>query len=151
MSQKGFQALGVDVWDGDASGVKRYFVDPTGTTYPVLLKGSRVGSQYGVDRDVYMVVDQDGIVRYLSPGGLGQRYNEMAVTSAIRSLLASDSDAAQSASDFDGNGEVGFDDFFLFAAAFGGRDEKFDLNRSGAVDFDDFFLFAADFGKKARG
>jgi hypothetical protein len=60
------------------------------------------------------------------------------------------SDVAESASDFDGSGAVGFDDFFLFAAAFGGKDARFDLDRSGSVDFGDFFLFAADFGKKAK-
>ncbi len=57
--------------------------------------------------------------------------------------------------DFNGSGAVDFDDFFLFADAFGTRqgdakfDAKFDLSGNGAVDFDDFFLFAADFGKKA--
>ena len=57
-------------------------------------------------------------------------------------------------SDFTGDGKVDFDDFFLFADAFGakrdgaGYDPKFDLDGDGAVDFDDFFLFADDFGKK---
>ncbi len=57
-------------------------------------------------------------------------------------------------SDFDGNGVVDFDDFFLFAAAFGlkqgqaGFDAKYDLSSNGMVDFDDFFIFAGDFGKK---
>lgn len=86
-NQRGFQALGVDVWDGSASDVKRYFVDLTGTSYPVLLKGGLVGSQYGLDRDTYMVVDQEGVVRYLSPGVLGQRYNESVLVSTIQSLL----------------------------------------------------------------
>ncbi len=49
--------------------------------------------------------------------------------------------------DFDGSGKVDFDDFFLFAAAFGGHETRFDLNDSGAVDLDDFFLFASDFGR----
>ena len=57
--------------------------------------------------------------------------------------------------DFNGNGTVDFDDFFLFADVFGTRrgearfDAKFDLSGNGVVDFDDFFLFAEDFGKKA--
>ena len=50
--------------------------------------------------------------------------------------------------DFNGDDRVDFDDFFLFAAAFGSREGKFDLDGSGRVDFDDFFLFAAHFGKK---
>jgi hypothetical protein len=50
--------------------------------------------------------------------------------------------------DFNGDGGVDFDDFFLFAAAFGSREARFDLSRDGRVDFDDFFLFAEQFGKR---
>ncbi len=59
-------------------------------------------------------------------------------------------------SDFNSDGKVDFDDFFLFAAAFGGRKgdpgfaEKFDLNGDGGANFDDFFMFAADFGKTTK-
>lgn len=52
--------------------------------------------------------------------------------------------------DFDDNGEVDFDDFFLFADVFGGTDSLFDLNDSGGVDFDDFFILADNFGRKAE-
>jgi len=52
------------------------------------------------------------------------------------------------AGDFNGDGVVDFDDFFLFAAAFGSREARFDLSRDGRVDLDDFFLFAAAFGKR---
>ena len=54
------------------------------------------------------------------------------------------------APDFDGDGEVGFSDFFLFAEHFGGTDPRFDLDASGSVDFPDFFLFAEHFGEPAR-
>ena len=57
---------------------------------------------------------------------------------------------AEASPDFDGDGEVGFSDFFLFAEAFGGRDPRFDLDGSGSVDFADFFLFAENFGQPAR-
>ncbi|MSS72562.1 MAG: hypothetical protein EXS64_13870 [Candidatus Latescibacteria bacterium] len=50
--------------------------------------------------------------------------------------------------DFTGDSAVDFDDFFLFAVAFGSRETRFDLSGDGRVDFDDFFLFAAQFGKK---
>ena len=53
--------------------------------------------------------------------------------------------------DFDGDEEVGFGDFFLFADAFGSTDWQCDLNGSGQVDFDDFFLFSDNFGKKVEG
>lgn len=52
------------------------------------------------------------------------------------------------AGDFNGDGGVDFDDFFLFANSFGSREARFDLSRDGRVDFDDFFLFAAQFGKR---
>ena len=54
-------------------------------------------------------------------------------------------------SDFDGDGAVGFGDFFLFADVFGtqatGNAVAYDLDGNGAVDFGDFFLFADVFGK----
>jgi hypothetical protein len=54
--------------------------------------------------------------------------------------------------DFNGDGEVGYDDFFLFADAFGKRatqdNAKFDLDGNGEVGFGDFFAFAAEFGKR---
>ena len=49
--------------------------------------------------------------------------------------------------DFDGDGEVGFSDFILFAQAFGGTDARFDLNSDGLVEFQDFILFASAFGE----
>ena len=54
------------------------------------------------------------------------------------------------APDFDGDGEVGFDDFLLFSEHFGGTDPRFDLDASGSVDFADFFLLAEHFGQPAR-
>ena len=58
--------------------------------------------------------------------------------------------SAEATPDFDGDGETGFSDFFLFAEAFGGSDPRFDLDGSGTVDFTDFFLFAESFGQPAR-
>ncbi|MCY3760407.1 MAG: Ig-like domain-containing protein, partial [Gemmatimonadetes bacterium] len=59
--------------------------------------------------------------------------------------------AAEATPDFDGDGETGFSDFFLFADAFGGSDPRFDLDGSGSVDFADFFLLADYFDDSARG
>ena len=59
--------------------------------------------------------------------------------------------AATASPDFDGDGETGFSDFFLFADAFGGSDPRFDLDGSGTVDFADFFLLADYFADPARG
>ena len=55
--------------------------------------------------------------------------------------------------DFDSSGDVGFDDFFLFADQFGTTTDSptwsaiYDLDASGDVGFDDFFIFADNFGK----
>ena len=149
-AQKGFQALGLDIWDGPAADVQRYYVGLTKVSYPILLNGSGVGAQYDVDRGTYMVVDPDGIIRYLSPGSLGHRYDETAIVTTVQTLLQRLAASPPLVSDFDGNGVVDFDDFFLFAAAFGGKDARFDLNQDGAVDLNDFFLFADDFGKKKQ-
>ncbi len=55
--------------------------------------------------------------------------------------------------DFDGDREVAFSDFVLFARAFGmavegTSDARFDLDRDGWVRFSDFVLFARNFGRK---
>ena len=56
-----------------------------------------------------------------------------------------------SPADFDGDCTVNFDDFLIFAAAYGKTatdgdfDAKFDLNGNGAVDFPDFLIFVAAF------
>ena len=58
--------------------------------------------------------------------------------------------AAGANPDFDGDGEVGFSDFFLFTEAFGSGNPRFDLDANGRVDFADFFLFAEHFGEDER-
>ena len=56
------------------------------------------------------------------------------------------------ASDFDGDGTVGFGDFVQFAAQFGlsqvdeGYDARYDLDGNGAIGFSDFVIFAKVFG-----
>ena len=59
---------------------------------------------------------------------------------------------ARAASDFDGDGTVGFSDFVQFAAKFGlskgneGYDVRYDLDENGAIGFSDFLIFANAFG-----
>ena len=53
---------------------------------------------------------------------------------------------AQAATDFNGDGKTDFQDFFLFADAYGGTNAKYDLDGSGTVDFADFFKFVDAFG-----
>ena len=55
-------------------------------------------------------------------------------------------------SDFNGDGMVDFDDFYLFAGQFGASrgnvryEAKYDLDEDGAIGFGDFLIFAGDFG-----
>ncbi len=56
----------------------------------------------------------------------------------------------QAATDFNGDGQTDFVDFFQFIDAFGGSDPKFDLDGSGTVDFVDFFRFVDAFGSSSQ-
>ena len=57
--------------------------------------------------------------------------------------------------DFDGDDYVGFQDFLIFASAFGSRqgdgtyDARIDLNSDGSIGFQDFLIFAQSFGGPA--
>ena len=66
-------------------------------------------------------------------------------------LASGSTDPEEKTADFDGDGTVGFDDFFLFADAFGqsatGDLARFDLSGDTQIGFDDFFLFADAFGR----
>jgi len=59
--------------------------------------------------------------------------------------------------DFDGNGRVDFDDFFMFVKHFGASegepdfDLMYDLDGNGHINFDDFFSFVAEFGREEGG
>jgi phosphodiesterase/alkaline phosphatase D-like protein len=64
-------------------------------------------------------------------------------------LLPRDAIVPAMAEDFDGDGEVSFGDFFLFADGFGSANPAFDLDGDGEVGFEDFFVFADSFGQRA--
>ncbi len=77
---------------------------------------------------------------------------------AIQALIVIRQAPSQTRSaDLNGDGDVDFDDFLLFVAAFGksegeaGYNAGADLNSSGMVDFQDFLLFANAFGKPVSG
>lgn len=61
--------------------------------------------------------------------------------------------AHRSPVDFNGDGVVDFEDFFIFAIGFGQRkggphyDIGMDLNGDGKIDFEDFFAFVSEFSK----
>ncbi len=86
---------------------------------------------------------------------LGEELESFTVEVAVEATVAevdpvTFTATAKATPDFDGDGEVGFGDFFLFAEAFGSTDPRFDLDGSGEVDFADFFLFAESFGQPER-
>ena len=56
--------------------------------------------------------------------------------------------------DFDGNGEVDFDDFLRLSANFGKTNavrEEGDLNDDGTINFADFLLMSTNFGRTEEG
>lgn len=89
----------------------------------------------------------------LTSGGLknGDHLKRFPLDRAVTAEIA-----GQPPADFDGSGEVDFDDFFLFADAFGRRngdrgfEGKFDLDRNGEVGLGDLFRFEEAFGKEER-
>jgi hypothetical protein len=60
------------------------------------------------------------------------------------------SDETELLGDNDGDGAVGFSDFFIFADNFGSANPAYDYDGSGTVDFGDFFIFADNFGKEGQ-
>ena len=71
--------------------------------------------------------------------------------SSARSLSPRNAQPALTNEDFDGDGVVGFGDFFLFASGYGSGDAVLDLDRGGAVDGEDLRRFAQGFGRMVPG
>ncbi len=65
------------------------FRKQTGTTYPLLLEGGPVARAYGLDRENFVVVDHEGVIRYNSAntGRLGIRFDNRAIRAAIAAAL----------------------------------------------------------------
>ena len=85
--------------------------------------------------------------------GNDQQTIELGVGSGV--AIGVDGISSAASSDFDGDGEVGFTDFIMFAQAFGSNsgdaryEARFDLDSSGDIGFPDFITFAQAFGKPA--
>ena len=60
-----FVAIGVETWDGNASGTQG-FINITGIKYPVLLYGSSLLTKYKTTYDRIIIVDKQGIIQYKS-------------------------------------------------------------------------------------
>ena len=120
-----------------------------GEVYPGAVVTFALAGGNGILSALTDTTDADG--RATTTLTLGEEPGTYTVVATVADLESVTFTAtAQATPDFDGDGEVGFPDFFLFAEAFGGSDPRFDLDGSGTVDFADFFLFAEHFGQPAR-
>ena len=80
--------MGIDIWDADPANVRAVWIDDGLATYPLLVNGSGVASDYGVGQDYYFVIDHEGIVRYRSGAGpLGERFVDGEIREAIEASL----------------------------------------------------------------
>ncbi|MCY3763711.1 MAG: T9SS type A sorting domain-containing protein [Gemmatimonadetes bacterium] len=80
--------MGIDIWDADPANVRAVWIDDGLATYPMLVNGSQVGSEYGVGQDYYFVIDHEGFVRYRSrTGPLGERFVDGEIRDAIEASL----------------------------------------------------------------
>lgn len=136
---------GVEVTGADCLGY-RAFVELTGSDEGFFKLNDPADRAYVDDNfDVDGDGDPDEIWRY--------RITNATWSRQVLAFGKAQSTPTERSADFNGDSEVDFEDFLLFASAFGksegaaGFDARFDLNGSGKVDFEDFLLFAADFGK----
>ena len=73
---------------------------------------------------------------------------------SVFSVASGTQDYSEICPDFDGNGKVDNNDFFLFSDHFGTDEQsenwrgEYDLDRDGNVDIDDYFLFNDTYGKE---
>jgi hypothetical protein len=73
------QAIGIDVWNGSNSQVQNFaHGGGRNITYPLGLNGGSIGSQWGLDRHSFVIVDASGIIRYITPQSTPyfQRYSQ---------------------------------------------------------------------------
>lgn len=108
----------------------------------------------GTNKDSLMIfVDR---FNYQAPPGQINIYTALIASNPIIVRIG-DPPAKTYTADFNGDGSVDFQDFFLFAdhwAATLGKnasyDRRFDLVHDGKIDFADFFLFVDNFGKPPK-
>ena len=86
--------LGVDVWDGSPVQLGAIYQRQTGVTYPLLLKGSRVGTAYGLINDHYALIDRQGVLRLRSTGFIGNLLETGPLRAALVALLAEEDPTA---------------------------------------------------------
>ena len=121
-------------------------LDRNGSAFAGAIVTFQVASGDGTLSVETAVTDTGGLAA--STLTLGVQPGENTVTVSVAGLdPVTFTATAKVTTDFDGDGETGFSDFFLFADAFGTSDPRFDLDGSGSVDLGDFFLLADHFGR----
>ena len=93
-----------------------------------------------IDNDCNEQVDESGVCDS-PPSPIVSSVNSSEESSELKLLSA----------DFNADGCVNFDDFFLLADMFGKHDKQFDLSKNGVVDYDDAQIFEKEFGKGTCG
>ena len=137
------QVLGLDVWNGSATQLSLYR-ESTDVRFPLLMKASKaIGLSAKGAIDAIWVVDRAGILQFMSPR------NRPEIDQAINTIDALlENGSGAEAGDFDQDGQVGFQDFLMFAEAYGSTAASFDLDQNGRVDFPDFLMFARTYSTR---
>jgi len=82
-----FKAMGIDVWNGSASGVQN-FKNSTGVSYYLLLNGGQTASDFGTQYQYSMVIDQKGViqlnVRTSQVTTINAKIDELLAVSAVK-------------------------------------------------------------------
>jgi hypothetical protein len=104
--------------------------------------------------------DSTNVQVSFEPGSAGDFTGALTLTGNVPDVVVTLSGTATSdttdtgkVGDFNGDGQVAFSDFILFAGAFGTKpgesryDAKFDLNENQDIGFKDFLIFAQNYGK----
>jgi len=149
------------IWPGASLFIHALAVDPTNpqTVYAGTIRGVYRSADGGATWTKFSagLEAQDGYppsVNHLVLDPANQTVYAAVSGGSVYAIRAPDMGGSALRMDFDGSGDVGLDDFFLFAEAYGkqaaGASAKFDLDRDGKVGLSDFFLFADRFGQRAQ-
>lgn len=84
--REGLDVIAIDAWDGAPEELERFRAE-TGARYPFLLNGSAFMAECGVTANSFLVVDDHGIVRYVSVGPDATAYDPGALETAVEHAL----------------------------------------------------------------
>lgn len=81
-----FQIMGINVGPQEVEAVEK-FLTATNVEFPLIHEGAPVGEAYQVRVNTYVVIDGQGIVRYISSGSGAQAYNGDEIHDAVSGAL----------------------------------------------------------------